>query len=94
MPLCPQKAALSGSKSSAATPGSNSAPASAVLLDWVPGPAGGEEGAVIELHDAADRADPVVIVPRSWVRAVTASAVKRRRRPRSGVERGRPFQSS
>ena len=56
------------------TPGSNSARPARRLLDWVPGPARGEEGAVIDLHDAAGRADPVVIVPRSWVRAVAASA--------------------
>jgi hypothetical protein len=46
------------------------------LLDRVPGPPGSEEGAVAELHYAADRADPVVIVPRSWVRAVAATGAE------------------
>ncbi len=46
------------------------------LLEWVPHPHGGEDGAVIELHDPSDRSDPTVIVPQSYVRAVADAAVK------------------
>ena len=40
------------------------------LLDWLSHPEGGEDGALIELHDQPDRQDPTVTVPQSWVRAV------------------------
>ena len=59
------------------------------LLDWLPRPAGSEEGALIELHDRVGRNDPTVTVPQSWVRAVVEApttsqqppAKKRRRAP-------------
>jgi len=46
------------------------------LVEWVPHPHGGEDGAVIELVGNADRDDPVVIVPQSGVRAASQSPTK------------------
>lgn len=52
------------------------------LLDWLPGLPGEEEGAVIEPRDSADRAGVVVVVPQSWVRAVSPSAAETESPPR------------